>query len=66
MDNISSKLLKTIANEIAPILSHIFNRSLTTGIVPSQLKIAKITLIFKSDDNRIFSITSPYQSPFHF
>ena len=59
MDNISSKLLKTIVNEIAPILSHTFNRSLATGIVPSLLKIAKITPIFKSGDNQIFSNYRP-------
>ena len=38
-DDISTKLLKMIINEIAPILSHIFNRSLLSGIVPLQLKI---------------------------
>ena len=31
MDNISSRLLKTIVNEIALIFSHILNRSLPTG-----------------------------------
>ena len=40
INNISTNLLKLIINEIAPVLSHIFNRSLLTGIVPSQLKIA--------------------------
>ena len=59
MDNISSKLPKTIVNEIAPILSHIFNRSLATGTVPSLLKIAKIDPIFKSGDNQIFSNYRP-------
>ena len=59
MDNISSKLLKTIIDDIAPILSHIFNRSLVTGIVPTLLKIAKITPIFKSGDNQIFSNYRP-------
>ena len=59
MDNISSKLLKTIVNEIAPILSHIFNRSLATGTAPSLLKIAKITPHFQIGDNRIFSNYRP-------
>ena len=39
IDDISTKLLKMIINEIAPVLSHIFNRPLLSGIVPSQLKI---------------------------
>ena len=46
IDDISTKLLKMIINEIAPVLSHIFNRSLLSGIVPSQLKIAKVNPIF--------------------
>ena len=39
--NFSTKLLKTIINEIASVVSHIFNRSLLSGIVPSQLKLLK-------------------------
>ena len=57
--NISSKLLKSIINEIAPVLFHIFNRSLLTGIVPSQLKITKVNPVFKSNDNQIFSNYRP-------
>ena len=48
-----------IINEIATVLSHIFNRSLLTGIVPSQLKIAKVNPIFKSGDNQVFSNYRP-------
>ena len=59
IDNISTKLLKTIINEIAPALSHVFNLSLLKGIVPSQLKIAKVTPVFKSNDNHIFSNYRP-------
>ena len=44
-----------IVNEIAPVLSHIFNRFLLSGIVPSQLKIVKVNPIFKSGDNQVFS-----------
>ena len=55
IDNISTKLFKSITNEIAPVLSHIFNRSLLTGIIPSQLKIAKVNPIYKSKDNQMFS-----------
>ena len=31
-------------------LTHIINCSLTTGIVPDNMKIAKITPVFKKDD----------------
>ena len=46
-------------NEIAPVLSHVFNRSLLSGIVPSQLKIAKVNPIFKSGDKQVFSNYRP-------
>ena len=42
IDNISTKLLKMIINEITPFLSHIFNRSLLSGIAPSKLKLLKL------------------------
>ena len=59
IDNISTKLLKMTINEIAPVLSRIFNKSLLSGIVPSQLKIAKVNPIFKSGDNQVFSNYRP-------
>ena len=37
----------------------IFNRSLLSGIVPSQLKIAKVNPIFKPGDNQVFSSYRP-------
>ena len=47
-------------NEIAAVLSHICNKSLLYGIVPSQLKIAKkVNPIFKSGDNQVFSNYRP-------
>ena len=49
-DEISTKLLKeTITNIIAP-MTHIINTSLNTGIVPSQMKTAKVIPIFKASD----------------
>ena len=49
-DEISSKILKAIANEIVEPLAHCINLSLLTGIVPCKTKIAKITPIYKSGD----------------
>ena len=46
-DGISSKLLKNIAQIIAPTLTIIINQSLYTGIFPEKLKIAKVTPLFK-------------------
>ena len=44
VDEISNKLLKSIKCEISKPLSVIINQSLTTGIYPDALKIAKTTL----------------------
>ena len=47
LDNYQSKLLKISAGSIAPSLTNIFNRSLSTGQFPSEWKQAKIVTIFK-------------------
>ena len=50
VDDISSKLLKTISPVIAAPLAHIINQSLCTGIFPDRLKIAKVIPLYKKDD----------------
>ena len=49
-NGISTIFLKKIIRNIATPLSHVFNRSLVTGQVPQELKIAKIIPLFKSGD----------------
>jgi len=39
---ISTKLLKQTINNIIDKIIHIVNRSFSTGIVPDQMKIAKV------------------------
>ena len=46
-DEISPRLLKELHSEIAPILTHIFQRSLDTGIVPDDWRHAVISPVFK-------------------
>ena len=58
-DDISTALLKSIIPEIDKVLSHIFNQSLITGIVPSKLKIAKVIPIYKAGDSHVFSNYRP-------
>ena len=41
-DNIGNFIIKRVANEIAKPLTMLFNLSITTGIVPEKLKIAKV------------------------
>ena len=46
-DNISTKLIKeTISQTLQPI-THIINKSFETGVVPHDMKIAKVIPIFK-------------------
>jgi hypothetical protein len=49
-DEISTKLVKESIVTIIQPLTHIINLSLNTGIVPDQLKIAKVIPIYKSSD----------------
>jgi hypothetical protein len=53
----STKLLKAPI-EVTPI-THIINLSLSTGIVPTKMKIAKVIPIFKSGDRSDFSQYRP-------
>ena len=52
-DGISLKFLKSIAPSIINPLTLIINQSLTTGIFPTSLKIAKVIPLFKKDSHEI-------------
>ena len=47
-DAISGHLVKQTAAEITPMLTHLFQQSLSAGVVPRQWKLAHVTPIFKS------------------
>ena len=47
LDYLSNNFLKNIISSIAEPITFIFNLSLTTGLIPSQLKCAKVVPIFK-------------------
>jgi hypothetical protein len=51
--------LKLIAKEISKPLTHIFNPTFSTGIIPDNLKVALITPIFKADDTMKFENYRP-------
>ena len=46
-DEIPPRLLKTVAHELAPSLTFLFQQSYDTGIVPTQWKQALVTAIYK-------------------
>ena len=49
-DPFPTSLLKTNAEVLAPFLTHLFNWSLSHGVVPSSMKAAYITPILKKAD----------------
>ena len=49
-DNISTKVIKASSSQLIKPLAHIFNLSLTSGVFPFELKIARVIPIFKSGD----------------
>ena len=46
-DGITNFLLKNLSDEIISPLTYIMNMSLLKGVVPDQMKIAKVIPIFK-------------------
>jgi len=58
-DMITPKLLKSIANEIINPLLYLFNLSLSTGTVPSALKLAKVIPVHKKADKYLASNYRP-------
>ena len=47
LDNLPSRMLKIAAGVLAPSLAFLFNQSISSGIVPTEWKLAKVTPIFK-------------------
>ena len=58
-DNIKPLVLKELAEVTAPILQHIFQRSLDTGVVPQDWRDANITPIFKKGSRFLASNYRP-------
>ena len=59
LDNISPKLLKQTAPSLAIPLSHIINLSFQSGLVPLNMKIAKVSPFYKSDNPHLFKNYRP-------
>jgi hypothetical protein len=53
-------ILKSCNAELCPILAYLSNESLSTGVFPDALKIAKVVPIFKIPN--LWLITDLYQS----
>jgi len=53
-DNISVNTIKSCCDQLAGPLCMVFNRSLVDGMVPEDLKTAKVIPVYKSDDKRLY------------
>ena len=51
-NDINIFIIKNISTEICPIISHLFNRSLSDGYFPNILKKSKIIPLYKSGDRK--------------
>ena len=58
-DGISTKLLKNLSGAISLPLAIVMNKSLSEGIVPTDMKIAKVVPIYKSKDHQSFTNYRP-------
>ena len=58
-DNVGNFIIKKVKSEIVKPLTHIFNLSLSTGVVPEKFKIAKVIPIYKKADFALFSNYRP-------
>ena len=58
-DNISMNLIKESIDIIISPLTCIINLSITSGIVPKQLRIARVISLFKSGEQDIFTNYRP-------
>ena len=56
---ISMATLQKIFTAIKKPVTHICNLSLTSGVFPEQMKIAKVVPLFKSGDNKMFNNYRP-------
>ena len=50
IDDLNGKVIKAIIHTILTPITYILNLSITTGIVPSKLKVAKVVPIHKKND----------------
>ena len=53
-DNIGNFVIKKVGSEIVKPLTRIFSLSLSTGVVPDKLKVAKVIPIYKKADVSVF------------
>jgi predicted Holliday junction resolvase-like endonuclease len=59
LDGIRIKDIKKVAEQLSPILTHLINVSITTGVFPAKLKTAIVRPIYKKGDHLNYSNYRP-------
>jgi len=54
IDLVGSRMLSEISEEISYIVAELYNKSLTTGDVPRDWKLANITAVYKKSKKRAY------------
>ena len=58
-DSVTAHIIKKSPNVIVDLLTHMVNLSISQGVFPKELKIAKVFPLFKAGDNRLMSNYRP-------
>lgn len=58
-DNVQVKPVKYVIDFIVPVLVHIFNLAIESGVFPDAMKIARVSLIFKGGERNLPSNYRP-------
>ena len=58
-DEFNTKLIQTIKLEISKPLTHIFNLTFSSGLIPDSLKIALVTPTYIANENFLFENYRP-------
>ena len=53
LDEFRPGIIKAVITEICEPLCHIYNLSLTKGVFPNKLKLAKVSPVFKSEPDQL-------------
>ena len=54
-DNLSTCIIQKTMKEVAAPITHLFNQSFLLGVVPDQMKIAKIVPVFKAGNKKVLN-----------
>ena len=58
-DEIPASIMKQLGNYYAEPLTHLINQSISQGLFPEEMKLAKILPIYKSEDEQLVNNYRP-------